>query len=53
MIHFPRNRNNDEWHDPADNALRATRWTSDASLVMWVEATRLSDGEDDGGGTAA
>jgi hypothetical protein len=55
LIHFPRNGKNDEWHDPADNALRSTRRTSDVSLATWVEATRLSDGEDDGGdgGTAA
>lgn len=48
-------RQNDEWHDPADNARRSTRKTSDASLVRWVEATRLHDGEDEGGdgGTAA
>jgi len=57
LIHFPRNgvRQSDEWHDPADNALRSTRKASDVSLVTWSEVTRLHDGEDDGdgGGSAA
>jgi hypothetical protein len=58
LIHFPRtgNRQNDEWHDPAENAMRSTRKTPEVSLVTWVDATRLRDGDDDGdgsGGTAA
>lgn len=59
LIHFPRTgiRQNDaEWHDPAENALRSTRKTSEAALVTWLDATRLRDGDDDSdgsGGSAA
>jgi hypothetical protein len=58
LVHFPRTgaRQSDaEWHDPADNPLRSTRKTSDATLVSWIDVTPLRDGDDegDGGGTAA
>jgi hypothetical protein len=55
LIHFPPKgvRQNDEWHDPAENALRSTRNTSDAWLVTWFDAKLLHDGEDGGGGNAA
>jgi hypothetical protein len=59
LVRFPRagTRQSDaEGHDPADNALRSRRKVSEASLVTWIDATRLRDGDDDrdgGGGAAA
>ena len=58
LIHFPRTgmrQNETEWHEPSESVLRATRKTSDASIVTWLDATRLRDSDDDndGGGTAA
>ncbi|MEO8632963.1 MAG: hypothetical protein ABI466_06360 [Chloroflexota bacterium] len=57
LVHFPRGARQGEaqWHDPADNAVRSTRATTDASRVTWLAAKRLRDGseDDDGGGTAA
>jgi hypothetical protein len=48
-------QNETEWHEPSESVLRATRKTSDASIVTWLDATRLRDSDDDndGGGTAA
>ena len=57
LVRFPRGaRPGDvQWRDPADDAVRSTRATSDASLITRLDAKRLRDrGEDDdGGGTAA
>lgn len=62
LIRFPRTgmRQSDAQRlDPAElspNALRSTRRTSEASIVTWIDAKRLHDGDDDGdggGGAAA
>jgi hypothetical protein len=57
LINFPRTprQNDTEWHDQVENVLRSTRKTSDASLITWLDAKRLRDGDDDsdGGGAAA
>jgi hypothetical protein len=56
LVHFPRTapqRSEVEWHDPAENALRSTRKTSDASRVAWIETNTMRDIEDDGGGGSA
>ena len=45
-----------QWREPSDNSLRTTRTTSEGSLVTWLDAKRLREGEDDGdggGGSAA
>jgi hypothetical protein len=55
LINFPRTgirQNDTEWQDSAERSpsvLRSTRKTSDASLVTWLDAKRLRDGDDDGG----
>ena len=56
LIRFPRTgtqQNDAEWHESADSVLRATRKTSDASIVTWLDAKRLRDGDDDGDGGGA
>jgi hypothetical protein len=56
LIHFPRTgiRQNDaELHDSADAVLHATRNTSEVSIVTWLDAKRLRDGDDDGDGGGA
>jgi len=57
LINFPRTgaRQSDvKRHDPADKTPRATRGSSESSLVTWNDAKRQRDGEDDGdGGSAA
>jgi hypothetical protein len=56
LIHFPRTgiqQNDAEWRDSADSVLRATRKTSDASIVTWLDTKRLRDGDDDGDGGGA
>ena len=58
LIHFPRTgirQNDTERREPSESVLRATRKASDASIVTWLDATRLRDSDDDndGGGTAA
>jgi len=53
LVRFPRNsaRGSDaQWSEVSDNSLRATRTTSEASLVTWLDVKRLRDGEDDGDG---
>jgi hypothetical protein len=55
LIDFPRpgvRQNDSERQQPAERApsvLRATHKTSDASIVTWLDAKRLRDGDDDGG----
>jgi hypothetical protein len=59
LVHFPRSgarRTDPEWHDPADNAVRSTRKTSEPSLITWLDANTSRDTDDDGdgsGGSAA
>jgi hypothetical protein len=56
LIHFPRNgirQNDTERHEPTESFLRATRKTSDASIVTWLDTKRLRDGDDDGDGGGA
>jgi len=58
LVRFPRNsaRSDAQWREASDNSLRATRTTSEASLVTWLDVKRLRDGEEDGdggGGSAA
>jgi hypothetical protein len=58
LIKFPRNgarRSEVEWRDPAENAPRSTRKTSDASVITWLDAksSRDIEGDGDGGGSAA
>ncbi|HEV8670438.1 MAG TPA: hypothetical protein VGS01_06840 [Candidatus Limnocylindria bacterium] len=57
LIDFPgaARQNDAEWHDPADNTGRSTRNASEPSLITWLDAMRLRDGDDDGdgGGNAA
>jgi len=50
LILFPRNagrRSDTQWHETAESP---TRKTSEASLVTWLDAKRLREGEDDGDG---
>jgi len=57
LINFPRTgarQSDGKGHDPADNAPRAMRGSSESSLITLSDAKRQRDGEDDGdGGSAA
>ena len=62
LVRFPRSsarQTEAERHDPAEtssNAMRPNRKGPEASLVRWIDSTRLHDGGDDdndGGGAAA
>jgi hypothetical protein len=58
LIHFPRTaarRSEAESHDVTDDAVRATRKTSEMARITWIDVQVSSDGDDDGdgGGRAA
>jgi hypothetical protein len=52
LVHFPSatRRSEAESHDVTDDAVRATRKTSDMARITWIDFPVTSDSDDDGDG---
>ena len=56
LVHFPRTagrRSEPDSRESADDAVRATRKTSDVARITWIDVRVSSTGDDDGDGGGA